>query len=76
MGYKAERPPHFLQTVSSSLLRPRITVNAMMFFKSFLALSLAALALAAPSIQPRKGDGGPGPLGGMFCSGPRPFVET
>ena len=43
----------------------------MMFIKPILALSLAALALAAPPTQPRQVNG----LGGTSCSSPRPLVK-
>ena len=43
----------------------------MMFLKQILALSLAALVLAAPPIQPRQGD-----LGSTSCSSPRPFAKA
>jgi len=50
----------------------------MMFIKPILALSLTALALAAPHTQPRDIGGVVAELlhARMSCSSPRPFIEA
>ena len=59
LEYKTESPSHLLSTVPSShsFLHLTYIANTMRFIKAIIALSLASLALAAPSTQPRQARG-------------------